>query len=64
MVTEWNGRMTITNKEGRKNYRSVKNGLKRAIVEAKNECVENICEKIMEVQRTGRYDLMYLETKE
>jgi hypothetical protein len=42
----------------------VKNDLKRSLVEAKKECVESICEELMEFQRTGRYDLMYLKTKE
>jgi hypothetical protein len=42
----------------------VKKNLKRTIVEAKKEYVESICEEIMEFQRTGRYDLMYMKTKE
>ena len=52
------------NEQGRKNYRSVKNNLKRAIVEAKKEYVESICAEIMELQRIGRYDLMCMKTKE
>jgi thermostable 8-oxoguanine DNA glycosylase len=31
---------------------------------ARNEYLENICNEIMEMQRTGRYDLMYMKTKE
>jgi hypothetical protein len=42
----------------------VKNDLKRAIVEAKKEYVESICEEFMEFQRIGRYDLMCMKTKE
>jgi len=38
--------------------------LKRATDNAKKEYLENICNKIMEFQRTGRCDLMYLKTKE
>jgi hypothetical protein len=38
--------------------------LKRATDSAKKEYLENICNAIMEFQRTGRYDLMYMKTKE
>ena len=38
--------------------------MKRATDNAKKEYLENICNKIMEFQRTGRYDLMYMKTKE
>jgi len=38
--------------------------LKRATEMAKKEYLENICNEIMEFQRTGRYDLMYMKTKE
>jgi hypothetical protein len=31
---------------------------------AKKEYLESICDKIIEFQRTGRYDLMYMKTKE
>jgi len=37
---------------------------KKTIGEVKKECVESVCEEIMEFQRTGRYDLMYMKTKE
>ena len=30
----------------------------------KKEYLENICKQIMEFQRTGHYDLMYMKTKE
>jgi hypothetical protein len=42
----------------------VRKELKRATDNAKKKYLENICNKIMEVQRTGRYDLMYMKTKE
>jgi hypothetical protein len=54
----------VNTEEGRKNYRRLRNKLKRATDNAKKECPENICNEIMEFQRTGRYDLMYMKTKE
>jgi len=54
----------VNTEEGRKNYRRLRNELKRATDNAKNEYLENICNEIMEFQRTGRYDLMYMKTKE
>ena len=50
--------------EGRKNYRWLRNELKRATDNTKKEYLEKICKEIMEFQRTGRYDLMYMKTKE
>jgi hypothetical protein len=50
--------------EGRKNYRRLRNELKRATDDTKKEYLENICNEIMEFQRTGLYDLMYMNTKE
>jgi type I site-specific restriction endonuclease len=49
--------------EGRKNCLRLRNVLNRATDNAKKEYLENICNKIMEFQRTGRYDLMYMKTK-
>jgi len=37
--------------------------LKRDTDNAKKEYLENICNEIMEFQRTGRYDFMYMKTK-
>ena len=54
----------VNNEEGKKNYRTLRNELKRATDSAKKEYLENICNEIMELQRTGRYDLMYMKTKE
>ena len=53
----------VNNEEGRRNYRRLRNELKRAAETAKKEYVENICNEIMEFQ-TGRYELMYMKTKE
>ena len=38
--------------------------MKRATDNAKREYLENIRNEIMEFQRTGRNDLMYMKTKE
>jgi hypothetical protein len=38
--------------------------LKRATDNAKKKYLEKICNEIMEFQRTGCYDLMYMNTKE
>jgi len=38
--------------------------LKRATETAKKEYLESICNEIIEFQRTGRYDLMYMKKKE
>jgi len=54
----------VNNEEGRRNYRRLRNELIRAIEMAKKEYLENICNEIMEFKRTGRYDLMYMKTKE
>ena len=42
------------NEEGRKNYRRLRNELKRTTETAKKEYLENICNEIIEFQRTGR----------
>jgi hypothetical protein len=52
------------NEEGRKNYRRLRNELKRATDKTKKEYVESICDEIIEFPRTGCYDLMYVKTKE
>jgi hypothetical protein len=54
----------VKNEEGRKNYRRQGNEFKRAKDNAKKEYLESICNEIIEFQRTGRYDLMYMKTKE
>ena len=38
--------------------------MKRATEKAKKEYLEIACTEIMEFHRTGRYDLMYMKTKE
>jgi len=43
----------VNTQEGRKNYQRVRNELKRATDSVKKEYLENICNEIMEFQRTG-----------
>jgi hypothetical protein len=50
--------------KGRKNSRRLRKELKRATNNAKKEYPKNIRNEIMEFQRTWRYDLMYMKTKE
>jgi hypothetical protein len=42
----------VNNEEGRRNYRRMRNELKRATEKAKNEYLENIYNEIIEFQRT------------
>ena len=67
MISEMDERRKWKNgntEEGRKNYRRLRNELKRATDNTKKEYLENICNEIMEFQRTGRCDFMYMKTKE
>ena len=54
----------VNTAEGRKNYNRLRNEFRRATDNAKKEYLENICNDIMEFQRTARYDLMCMKTKE
>jgi hypothetical protein len=54
----------VNTEEDKKNYRRLRNELKRATDNAKKEYLENMCDEIMEFQKTGCYDLMYMKTKE
>jgi hypothetical protein len=53
----------VNNEEGRKNYRRLRNELKRATDNAKKQYLASICDEIIGFLRTGRYDLMYMKTK-
>jgi len=44
--------------------REAEKRMKRATYNAKKEYLENICNEIMEFQRTGHYDLMYMKRKD
>jgi hypothetical protein len=63
-MNEENGRMSTTKKEGSKYYGRLRKELKRATDNAEKEHLERLCDQITEFQRTGRYDLMYMKTKE
>ena len=54
----------VNTEEGRRNYRRLRNELKKATEKAKKEYLENACTEIMEFHGTGRYDLMHMKTKE
>jgi hypothetical protein len=54
----------VNTEEEKKNYRRLRNELKRATDSAKKEYLQNVYNEIMEFQRTGRYDLMSMKTKE
>ena len=56
---------SVNNEEGRKNYRKLRYELKIRNKNNNNkEYLERICDEIIEYQRTGRYDLMFMKTKE
>jgi len=63
-IDERRKRKNVNTEEGRRKYRSLRNELKRATEKAKKEYLKNICQEIIEFHRTGRYDLMYMKTKE
>jgi hypothetical protein len=54
----------VNNDKGAKNCRRLRNKLKRTTDKATKEHPQSICDKIMEFQRTGCYDLMYMKTEE
>jgi hypothetical protein len=43
----------VSNKEGRQNYRRLKNELKRATYKSNKKYLDRICDKVMQIQRTG-----------
>jgi type I site-specific restriction-modification system R (restriction) subunit len=49
--------------EGTRNYRKLRNELKRTTEKTKNEYLENAYTEIMDFHRTGRYDSIYMRTK-
>jgi len=68
MISEMDERRkwkNVNTEEFRKNYRRLRNELKRATDNVKKEYLKNICNEIVEFKKkTGRYDLMYMKTKE
>jgi len=59
-IEELRRRKKVNNFKGRKNYRSLRDELKRATEEAKNEYTDGMCDGIVAFQRTERHDLMYV----
>ena len=49
--------------EGRRKYRRLRKELKRATEKIKKEYLENTCNEMKEIHRTGHYDLMYMKKK-
>ena len=54
----------VNTEEFKKNYRKLRNELKRATENAKKEYLEKIFNEIMEFQIAGCYDLIYMKIKE
>jgi hypothetical protein len=50
----------------KKNYKRLSNKLESATDKAKKEYsyLESLCDEIMELERTGYYDLLFMNTKE
>jgi len=61
-MKEGDGRMSTLKKAG--NLPEAEELIERSTDNVKKEYLENICNEIMEFQRTGHYDLMYMKTKE
>jgi len=55
---------SLNTEEGRRNYRRLRNELKRATEKTKKEYLENTCTEVIEFHRTVCYDLMYMKAKE
>jgi hypothetical protein len=53
----------VNTEEFRKNYRRLRNELKRATENSKKEYIEYTFNEIMEFHRTGSYDLIYMKKK-
>jgi len=53
----------VNTEESRGNYMRLNNELKR-VTEKVKKSLENTFTEIMKFRRTGRYDLMYMKTKE
>ena len=62
MVRKMEERRTWKNKNEIK-YKALNNALRRETDEAKKKYIESVCDEIMELQRRGRYDLMYQKAR-
>lgn len=57
-------RRNIDNKEkGKKNYKRLSNKSERATDMAKKLQLDSISDEIIELERTGRFGLLYMKTK-
>lgn len=54
----------INSEEGRQKYRKLNNELRRETDKAREDYISGVCDDIMELQRIGRYDMMYAKVKE
>ena len=65
MISEMDARRTwktVNNEQGRRNYRRLRNETKITTEKSKTEYLKCIRDKITELKRTGRCDLMYVKT--
>ena len=63
MVKKMEGRKTAKT-TNIKEYRRLNNQLRRETDRAKEVYMEEICEEIMDLQKEGRYDLMYQKARQ
>jgi len=54
----------VNTEEGRRIYRKLRKELKSSTEKAKKKYLENTCKEIKKFHRPGRYDLIYMKTKE
>ena len=62
MVQKMEERRKWKNKDEVK-YKALNNAIRRETDEAKKKYIESVCDEIMELQRRGRYDLMYQKAR-
>jgi hypothetical protein len=58
------GRNNDNKEKEKKNYKRLSNKLESATDKAKKEYLESICDEIMELERTWRYDMLCMKIKE
>jgi len=51
----------VNNNEGRQNYRTLRNELKRATDKSNKKCLDSVCDKVMQIQRTRCKNLIYIK---
>jgi hypothetical protein len=50
----------VNNKEGRQNYRRLRNELKRSTDKSNKKYLDSICDKVMQIQRKGCNNIIYM----